>query len=98
MARRYRKIVMVLTIITSIITVLSASWKYLAGLYFKYKFNININTGDASSVGIIGGADGPTSILLSGSPYSGLFTIIFAILSIIGITCLIVTSKVKKHK
>mgnify|MGYP001419217730 CR=1 FL=1 len=96
MARRYRKIVMVLTIFTSIITVVSVSWKFLMGLYFQYKFNIN--TGDASSVGIIGGADGPTSIFLSGSPYSRLITVIFGILSMLGITYLVVTSKAKNHK
>lgn len=98
MKRRYRKIIMVLTIVTSIITILSASWRFLMGLYFEYKFNININTGDVSSVGIIGGADGPTSILLSGSPYSGLIAVVFGLLSVIGITYLIVASKVKKHK
>lgn len=50
----------------------------LLGIYFQTK-------PAAASIGIIGGADGPTAIFLAGKLPSG-----FSILIVIGIVCLVV--------
>jgi|LSQX01.2.fsa_nt_gb Na+-transporting methylmalonyl-CoA/oxaloacetate decarboxylase beta subunit len=94
MAKRHRKTIIILTIITTIITIASASWKFIMRMYIQYKFqNSTDNYNSASSIGIIGGADGPTAIFISGIPYSGIITFVFALLSALGITYLILTSK-----
>ena len=95
-ARKRRKIIIVLTVVTSIITIVSASWKFLMRLYIQYRFQIDTDN-SASSIGIIGGADGPTAIFISGHPYSGIFTIIFALLSFAGVIYLLVTRKVNRR-
>lgn len=93
--RKYRKVIFVLTIVTTIITIISAGYKWFIRLFLKYRFQLDTN--NASSVGIIGGADGPTAIFISSSPYSGVFTIILGALSVVGIIYLIITGK-DKHK
>lgn len=92
-AGKYRKIIIIITIVTTIITIIGVLWKYIMRMYLHYKFQTNTNS--ASSIGIIGSADGPTSIYLSGSQYLGLITIIFGLLSVLGIIYLIATRKVK---
>lgn len=87
-----RKTIIVLTVVTSIITIVSASWKFLMRIYIKYRFKFYTGN-SASAIGIIGSADGPTSIFISGYSYSGIFTIIFALLSAAGIIYLLVTRK-----
>lgn len=97
MAKRYRRIIMIITIVTSIITIVSVSWEFIIRMYLQYRFQITTDN-NASSIGIIGGADGPTSIYLSGSPYSSIITIIFALLSALAIIFLVVTRKEKTKR
>lgn len=93
-ARKQRKIIIVLTVITTIITIVSASWKLIMRMYIQYRFQIS-NDNSASSIGIIGSADGPTAIFISGSRYSNSITIICALLSVLGITYLLITKKIR---
>ena len=98
MAKRHRKIIVALTIITTIITIVSASWEFIMRMYIQYRFQISTdNYNSASSIGIIGGADGPTAIFLSGKQYSSIITLLFALLSAVGIIYLILTSK-RNHR
>lgn len=88
---KFHKIVSIITIITSVITIFSALYIYIIPKYIINKFALN--TGDAASIGIIGGADGPTTIIVSGAHLSFTTTIIFLLISIIGIGYLIYTKK-----
>ena len=63
-------------------TALSGVYNYLLPLYLSYKFNMDLR--GASSIGIIGGADGPTSIYVSSSLFPNI-TAIFALLAAAGI-------------
>lgn len=85
--KKLNKIIKILTIISALITIVSASFRYLLRLYVKFKFKINIK--DASAVGVIGGADGPTMILLESNSHRHIFTLIFAVFSILGMIYLI---------
>ena len=89
--RKYRNVVFVLTIITMIITIIGAGFKLFMRLFLKNRFHMDTN--DASSIGIIGSADGPTSIIISSIPYSGLITMVCGVLSVIGIIHLIITGR-----
>lgn len=80
--KKSKKIIILLTIITSLIALISANYNYLLQKYISYKFNINLK--EAASIGIIGGADGPTSIFIASKPHSNAITIISTFLSIIG--------------
>lgn len=91
--KKYRKVIFILTIITTIIAIMGAGFKLLMTLILKNRFNMDIK--DASSVGIIGSADGPTSIIISNKPYSGSITMVAGVLSVIGIIYLIVTGRDK---
>ena len=85
--RKIRQLVMVITVITGMMTFLRLSISILLPKYISYKLNLNLNT--ASSIGIIGGADGPTAIFLTSklSPY--LTTGIFALITVGGMIFLI---------
>lgn len=41
-----------------------------------------MNTNNSNSIGIIGGADGPTSIIISGNPILSIITVIIILLLI----------------
>ncbi|MDF2545095.1 MAG: gcdB1 [Herbinix sp.] len=56
----------------------------------------NTDFSDASSIGIIGGADGPTTIYVANSKAPG-FTALFALLSIVGIIYIIRTKRKNKN-
>jgi Na+-transporting methylmalonyl-CoA/oxaloacetate decarboxylase beta subunit len=94
MAKRHRKIIIALTIVTTTMTIVSASWEFIMRMYIQYKFQINTdNYNSASSIAIIGGADGPTAIFINGKQYSSIITLVFAFLSAVGIIYLILSSK-----
>ena len=82
---RIRKIVMVFTVLCIIVFVVSR----ILTIYLSHKLNSDIS--EASAIGIIGGADGPTSILISGANISLKHAAIFGLLSAAGIIYLIVT-------
>ena len=86
------RVVTVFTIICALVTFISAFSSSLLSLYLSYRFNIN--TRDASSIGIIGGADGPTAIFISGKSSFQLFT---ALLTILGGIYLVVIKYKNKH-
>jgi len=87
--KKNKKVIYILTIINIIITLISARFDYVILIFIWFKYHIFAN--EASSIGIIGGADGPTSIYIASKPSLNpyLITIIFAILSILGIIYLI---------
>lgn len=78
---KLRKVVTMLTIIATIATLISMGLNFLIPKYLSYKFHNDVS--DASSIGIIGGADGPTAIFLSSQSYPYL-TVTFPLLSIAG--------------
>lgn len=89
------KIITILTVLCGLFTFISISFPCLLQLYLSYKFNMD--TKNASSIGIIGGADGPTAIYLSSQLSSRFFTAVFALLTILGIIYLFVV-KYKKNR
>jgi len=86
-----RKVVVVLTIIAIILTLINAGFNFLLPAYLSYKFHNEIQNGN--SIGIIGGADGPTSIYVAGQTFSHTYTVIFALLSIAGVLYLYYSRK-----
>ena len=94
---RLRVVITLLTIITSAITLAGIAFNFILPLYLSHKLDIN----EASSIGIIGGADGPTSIYIANNSSSSLLlpyqnTLVFGVLSIIGILYLIKTKKIHR--
>ncbi len=85
-----RKIIAFFTVISILITIFNLSFRYLLPLLLTTK---DKTLKPPKSVGIIGGADGPTSIILSDVMSSVLFTVIFSILAVSGILYLFLTSK-----
>lgn len=82
---KLKRVAIIFTVITTIIAVISGVFNFLMPRYLAYKFSLDIP--NASSVGIIGGADGPTAIYVVGQTnqgFSQFITIIFALLSVIG--------------
>jgi len=86
-------IIAALTVICALIALTGAFSGPLLALYLSYKFKINAK--DAGSIGIIGGADGPTAIFVSGHNNSHWFTAIFALLAILGVIYLLKTKHSK---
>lgn len=89
--KRIRKVVILLTAICVISTIINISYQYLLPLYLSSKFNTDLTK--ANSIGIIGGADGPTAIYVSNSLSSPLISLILTLLSILGVVYLIYTKK-----
>jgi Na+-transporting methylmalonyl-CoA/oxaloacetate decarboxylase beta subunit len=81
------KMITIFTVICALVAFISLFFSSLLPLYLSHKFNID--TREAGSIGIIGGADGPTAIYLSGQISSYWFTVVFATLAILGIIYLI---------
>lgn len=89
--RKYNKIITILTIITTILTLISIFFRFILPIYLSYEFKINTNK--VNSIGIIGSADGPTSIFIGNMQALNNSTILFALLSVIGIVYLIYIKK-----
>lgn len=92
--QKLRKLITVFTVISIIITIVNIGFNCLLPKYLAYKLNFKAD--EASSIGIIGGADGPTSIFLAAGQSSYYFTIILLLLSIAGIIYLFITRKTVK--
>lgn len=90
------KTVTIFTVICALLAFISACISLFLPLYLNYKFN-NIDTRNASSIGIIGGADGPTAVILSGNSFSLLVTAFFSLLTILGLIYLLIARYKKKH-
>lgn len=91
---RITKAVGILTIISAVITLISGIFNFLLPMYLLHKFQIDAN--GASSIGIIGGADGPTAIYVAGQSSSYSITVIFVLITIAGIAYRIFIIKPKK--
>jgi len=89
------RVITIFTVICALVTIFSAFSSPLLSLFLSHKFNVD--TRDAASIGIIGGADGPTAIFISGQSYSHLLTFIFALLTILGIIYLVAIKYNNKH-
>lgn len=85
-----RKIIIISTVFFGAAAAIGISYEYLLPLYLSYKLNTDLS--DASSIGIIGGADGPTSIFVSGSVSPGI-TSMCAVIAAMGIAYLIITKR-----
>jgi len=92
--KRYRKAVIVIAIIATIGALTSASLRFGIQMYIFNRFHIKAD--QAGSIGIIGGADGPTAIFLTGSSPLYLATIVFTLLSIVGFLYIFFTRKFQK--
>ncbi|MGI6550402.1 MAG: sodium ion-translocating decarboxylase subunit beta [Syntrophomonadales bacterium] len=92
--RKRKKAITILTTISIIITLAGLAFDYVIPKYLTYRFNLDANTG--SSIGVIGGADGPTAIFLTGSLSPGITTIVFALLSMAGIVYLVLSRKTRE--
>jgi Na+-transporting methylmalonyl-CoA/oxaloacetate decarboxylase beta subunit len=90
----FTKIVGILTIITTIITVISAVFNFLVPRYILYK--IHANTSEMTSIGVIGGADGPTAIYVTNQSSANMIIVVFELLSITGIAYQIFAKKATK--
>jgi len=83
-----KKLVFIFTVICGALALINTAYCYLLPMYLSYKFNTDLKS--ASSIGIIGGADGPTSIFVASSQSPKLnITAIFALLTVVGIIYLI---------
>lgn len=89
------KIVTTLTVISIFITLISGGYDFILPLYYFIKYKMVLNK--ENSIGIIGGADGPTSIFLSGNEYFYYIRALFALISIVGISYIIIIKR-KKNK
>ena len=88
------KVIKAITIISLIITMVSGLVNFVVPLI---KFNqFNMNLASASSVGVIGGADGPTSVFIVGERPYHIIAIIFGVISVIGMIYLLVHKYLKK--
>jgi Na+-transporting methylmalonyl-CoA/oxaloacetate decarboxylase beta subunit len=92
--QKFRKLIIVLTAISIILTLISVSFDSILRLYFSIKLNFETAKGD--SIGIIGGADGPTSVFVSSKPSPYVVAAIFLLLSIAGVLYLFFTRKTRK--
>lgn len=88
------KAITILTVICIMVTINNLAFNFLLPIYLSYKFQTDLK--GASSIGVIGGADGPTSIYLSSQQSPGTITAIFALLSIVGIIYLIFVKRTKR--
>lgn len=84
---KLRKLIFALTTINIIITLISVFSNYIIRIFLSYK--LNSEAARAGTIGIIGGADGPTAIFISSNPSPYIITVISALLSIAGIIYLV---------
>jgi Na+-transporting methylmalonyl-CoA/oxaloacetate decarboxylase beta subunit len=88
-----RRFILVLTIISTVITLICLTFQFLLPMFLT--FLLDIDGKDAAAIGIIGGADGPTTIYVAGNQSLPLILLIFSVLTVAGIVYLIVNRKRK---
>ena len=69
-----RKLILIVTVLSAVILLIHTVIKVLLHLYLKNKLDMDLS--DASSIGIIGGADGPVSILVANVQFSRLLVLL----------------------
>jgi len=90
------RVITVFTVLCGSIALICTFSKQLLALYLARKFNID--TKNASSVGIIGSADGPTAIFVSGQSFKHWFTAASSVLTILGILYLVFNQYKEKQR
>ncbi|MFY9380670.1 MAG: sodium ion-translocating decarboxylase subunit beta [Eubacteriales bacterium] len=88
------KVATIFTVLCALMAFVSVFPQIIFSLYLSNKYNVD--TANASTVGIIGGADGPTAIFISGQ-ISYLFTAVFVLLTILGIIYLVINKYKQNH-
>mgnify|MGYP000901805421 CR=1 FL=1 len=88
------KVVGVITIISAIVTLVSELFYFILPFILSHSFQLT--SGKSGSIGIIGGADGPTAIYVANKSSVYIFIAIFALLSITGVLYLFHIKKVVK--
>lgn len=89
------KLVAIFTVICALVAFTGVFFNFLLPLFLALR--LGINTKEAASIGIIGSADGPTAIFISGRISPHWFTVVFAALTLIGVIYLLFAKKsVKK--
>ncbi|MHB8130946.1 MAG: sodium ion-translocating decarboxylase subunit beta [Mobilitalea sp.] len=91
MKKKKNKVVFIVTVVSGIATILNIAYIFLLPLLLSYLFQKDLS--GANSIGIIGGADGPTSIYVGSSYNSHLITVILALITILGIAYLIISKR-----
>lgn len=89
-SRSFKSIIKVFTYLCIMITLSSIAYPFILKSYVinKLKQDMDISMNSAASIGIIGAADGPTSILVT-SQNTYFITVLFAILSLVGVIYLL---------
>jgi len=93
--KRAARVATILTVITAVITVVSAAYEILLPGFLSVVLHFDAR--EASSISIIGGADGPTAIYLTGRPPVRVITAVFALLTAAGILCRHLLLKGENH-
>jgi Na+-transporting methylmalonyl-CoA/oxaloacetate decarboxylase beta subunit len=91
---KFTKVVTIVTFVATIITFISVVVSFLIPLCLSYKYHPD--SSKVTSIGVIGGADGPTAIFVTNQLYPYLITFIFALISMVGIVYLILAKKATK--
>lgn len=86
-----RKTVIIFTIISTIITLVSVGFNFSILRYLSYKSDVKV--AQASSIAIIGGADGPTAVYIASRLSPHIFTGVFGLISIAGMIYLFFSKK-----
>ena len=90
---RISRIFKVGTLVCGAVTLILAVWAYLLPQWLLYRMGASFN--GPGAIGVIGSADGPTSIFVSGSVNAGEMIIGFGMATLLGIIG-IIYFKVKK--
>jgi len=91
MKKKKNKVIIIVTIICGLATMINVAYIYLLPLLLSFLFQKDLS--DAVTIGIIGGADGPTAIYVA-CPYNlHLITVILALITILGIAYLIIAKR-----
>lgn len=92
---KLRKLILALTIVNAVLALVSVFSDYLIRMLLAYKIKSEVHSSaaKAGTIGVIGGADGPTVVFISGKPTPYVAAIIFAVHAVAGIIYLVLTRK-----
>ena len=95
---KFLKTMAILSGIAGIIVLLSENiFINAVRIISKGNLNLTLHTGDVASVGIIGGADGPTSIFLASNGFTWMKELLTVVCFIISIIFAVKYRKIKKN-
>lgn len=93
---RINMAVRILTLLSAVAASISGSFEFLLPLYVAYKFKMSLN--ENSTIGIIGGADGPTAVFVTKQSSHISITLILLVIAILGTAYQIYTKRINKIK